>query len=83
MNEQNLKELLTPYENRIGQSTQFILVQERRGLFSSGYFVYAVERKHDHWKWVSGPVEAVIGKKGFAPPGEKREGDGKTPSGTL
>ena len=27
------------------------------------------------------PIEAVIGTNGFAPAGEKREGDGKTPSG--
>jgi L,D-peptidoglycan transpeptidase YkuD (ErfK/YbiS/YcfS/YnhG family) len=42
-----------------------------------------VEKKLDHWKWVSGPMEAEIGKNGFAPPGEKREGDGKTPSGIF
>ena len=83
IDEQKLKELITPYENNIGQSTQMILVQERRCLFSSGYFVYAVEKRHDRWKWVSGPMEAEIGKNGFAPPGEKREGDGKTPSGTF
>ncbi|OGP91679.1 MAG: hypothetical protein A2031_00955 [Deltaproteobacteria bacterium RBG_19FT_COMBO_43_11] len=29
------------------------------------------------------PVNAVIGKNGFAVPGEKREGDGKTPSGIF
>jgi L,D-peptidoglycan transpeptidase YkuD (ErfK/YbiS/YcfS/YnhG family) len=83
INEHELKALLTPYENKIGQSTQLILVRERRCLFSSGYFVYAVEKKHDHWKWVSGPMEATIGKNGFALPGEKREGDGKTPSGIF
>jgi L,D-peptidoglycan transpeptidase YkuD (ErfK/YbiS/YcfS/YnhG family) len=83
MNEQELKALLTPYENRIGQSTQMILVRQRRCLFSSRYFVYPVEKKHDHWQWVSGPMEATIGKNGFALPGEKREGDGKTPSGIF
>jgi L,D-peptidoglycan transpeptidase YkuD (ErfK/YbiS/YcfS/YnhG family) len=83
INEHELKALLTPYEKRIGQSTQMILVMERRYLFSSGYFVYAVEKKHDHWKLVSGPIEATIGKHGFALPGEKREGDGKTPSGIF
>jgi L,D-peptidoglycan transpeptidase YkuD (ErfK/YbiS/YcfS/YnhG family) len=83
VNEHELKTLLTPYENRIGQSTQMILVRERRGLFSSRYFVYAAEKKHDDWKRVSGPMEAAIGKNGFALPGEKREGDGKTPSGIF
>lgn len=83
MNEHELKALLTPYENKIGQSTQMILVQERRGLSSSRYFIYAVEKKYDHWEWVSGPIEASIGRNGFALPGEKREGDGKTPSGIF
>jgi L,D-peptidoglycan transpeptidase YkuD (ErfK/YbiS/YcfS/YnhG family) len=83
INKNDLEALLAPYENRIGQSTQMILVRERRCLFSSGYFVYAVEKKYDHGKWVSGPMEATIGKNGFALPGEKREGDGKTPSGIF
>ncbi len=83
INENDLKEVLTPYENKIGQSTQMILVRERRGLFSSGYSVYALGKKHDHWELVSGPMEATIGKNGFALPGEKREGDGKTPSGIF
>jgi L,D-peptidoglycan transpeptidase YkuD (ErfK/YbiS/YcfS/YnhG family) len=29
------------------------------------------------------PTAAVIGPKGFAPLGEKREGDGRTPTGTF
>lgn len=29
------------------------------------------------------PIQAVIGKNGLAPAGEKREGDGRTPSGTF
>ena len=83
MNEHELKVLLTPYENKIGQSTQMILVREKKGISSSRYFVYAVEKKHDHWEWVSGPMEATIGRNGFALPGEKREGDRKTPSGIF
>lgn len=35
----------------------------------------------DEWKHILGPVPAMIGRNGFAPSGEKREGDGKTPSG--
>ena len=83
INKNDLKALLTPYENRIGQSTQMILVMERRCLFSSGYYAYTLEKDHDDWKLVSGPMEATIGKNGFALPGEKREGDGKTPSGIF
>lgn len=35
------------------------------------------------WTQVINPVQAVIGRKGLAPRGEKREGDGRTPSGTF
>ncbi len=83
INKKDLKAFLTPYENKIGQSTQMMLVRERRCIFSSGYYAYTLEKDHDDWKWVSGPMEAMIGENGFALPGEKREGDGKTPSGIF
>ena len=35
------------------------------------------------WDQVHGPWPARLGRAGFAPPGEKREGDGRTPSGTY
>jgi L,D-peptidoglycan transpeptidase YkuD (ErfK/YbiS/YcfS/YnhG family) len=35
------------------------------------------------WRRVFGPWTARIGRNGFAPPGGKREGDGRTPSGTF
>jgi L,D-peptidoglycan transpeptidase YkuD (ErfK/YbiS/YcfS/YnhG family) len=35
------------------------------------------------WHRVFGPWAARIGRRGFAPPGRKREGDGRTPSGTF
>ena len=35
------------------------------------------------WEQVHGPWPAHIGYAGFAPPGDKREGDGRTPSGTY
>ena len=37
----------------------------------------------DDWKMAFEPFNAVIGKNGFATAGEKREGDGKTPSGIF
>ena len=36
-----------------------------------------------HWRRVFGPWTARIGRGGFAPAGLKREGDGRTPSGTF
>jgi L,D-peptidoglycan transpeptidase YkuD (ErfK/YbiS/YcfS/YnhG family) len=35
------------------------------------------------WTEVFGPWQADVGYNGFAPPGEKREGDGRTPSGSY
>jgi L,D-peptidoglycan transpeptidase YkuD (ErfK/YbiS/YcfS/YnhG family) len=35
------------------------------------------------WHRVFGPWTARIGRNGFAPPGRKREGDGRTPSGSF
>jgi len=41
-------------------------------------------RKVDgRWRRVFGPWTAWIGRNGMAPPGAKREGDGRTPSGTF
>jgi L,D-peptidoglycan transpeptidase YkuD (ErfK/YbiS/YcfS/YnhG family) len=35
------------------------------------------------WRKTFGPWPVVIGRNGFAPAGEKREGDGRTPSGVY
>ncbi len=40
-------------------------------------------RTADGWVQVHGRWTANVGRAGFAPPGEKREGDGRTPSGTY
>jgi len=43
----------------------------------------AYQRSTGRWRRVFGPWTARIGRNGFAPPGRKREGDGRTPSGTF
>jgi len=45
--------------------------------------VSAWERRGEWWFKRFATFPAVIGRNGFAPPGEKREGDGRTPSGTY
>ncbi len=42
-----------------------------------------MEKHGEDWRRILGPFRAVAGKNGFALPGEKREGDGKTPSGRF
>ncbi len=41
----------------------------------------AMEKKDNEWKVISGPITAGIGRKGFAAPNAKREGDQKSPTG--
>jgi L,D-peptidoglycan transpeptidase YkuD (ErfK/YbiS/YcfS/YnhG family) len=43
----------------------------------------AYQRTTTGWQQVFGPWLAHIGRNGFAPTGEKREGDGRTPSGAY
>jgi L,D-peptidoglycan transpeptidase YkuD (ErfK/YbiS/YcfS/YnhG family) len=43
----------------------------------------AYRRVDGQWQRVFGPWAAWIGRDGIAPPGAKREGDGRTPSGTY
>ena len=50
---------------------------------SNKAFVVALEFVNKKWKIKFGPVEASIGRAGFALPGEKIEGDGKSPTGVF
>lgn len=43
----------------------------------------AFAKRDGKWRQVFGPWFANIGYNGFAPPGAKREGDGRTPSGSY
>jgi L,D-peptidoglycan transpeptidase YkuD (ErfK/YbiS/YcfS/YnhG family) len=52
--------------------------------YGATYAVLTAYRRAGHgWQRVFGPWTARIGRKGFAPPGGKREGDGRTPSGSF
>jgi L,D-peptidoglycan transpeptidase YkuD (ErfK/YbiS/YcfS/YnhG family) len=57
-------------------------------VISSGYgdttaTVRAFEKRDGKWYEVFGPWSAWVGYNGFAPLGAKREGDGRTPSGSY
>ena len=43
----------------------------------------AYQRQDGRWRRVLGPWTGWIGRNGMARPGAKREGDGRTPSGTF
>jgi L,D-peptidoglycan transpeptidase YkuD (ErfK/YbiS/YcfS/YnhG family) len=72
---------LAAQENKIGQSSQVLLIADSSFLFFTERKVYALEKHAGFWKPAFEPFKAVIGKNDFAQPSEKREGDGKTPSG--
>jgi L,D-peptidoglycan transpeptidase YkuD (ErfK/YbiS/YcfS/YnhG family) len=66
----------------VGSAGQLIVVT------ASGYggttaLLSAYQRSGDSWQQVFGPWSANLGYNGFAPPGAKREGDGRTPSGSF
>jgi len=52
--------------------------------YGATYATLAAYQSTGHgWRRVFGPWTARIGRNGFAPPGDKREGDGETPSGAF
>ncbi|HVA04162.1 MAG TPA: L,D-transpeptidase family protein [Acidimicrobiales bacterium] len=66
----------------VGSATQVIAVS------ASGYgqttaTLTAYQQDAAGWHQVFGPWQARVGYNGFAPPGQKREGDGRTPSGSY
>jgi L,D-peptidoglycan transpeptidase YkuD (ErfK/YbiS/YcfS/YnhG family) len=66
----------------VGSATQVIAVS------ASGYgqtvaTLTAYQQDAAGWHQVFGPWQADVGYAGFAPPGQKREGDGRTPSGSF
>jgi len=60
------------------------LIRVAAASYGSTYAVLTAYRRTGHgWQRVFGPLTARIGRNGFAPPGGKREGDGRTPSGSF
>jgi L,D-peptidoglycan transpeptidase YkuD (ErfK/YbiS/YcfS/YnhG family) len=60
------------------------LVTVTAASYGATYATLAAYRGTGHgWRRVFGPWTARIGRNGFAPPGGKREGDGRTPSGSF
>jgi len=45
--------------------------------------LHVLEKRSNSWKYAFPPMPALIGRKGFAPPGKKQEGDRMTPSGIF
>ena len=74
--------LLVEQLDYIGSASQVITVATA-GYGTSYATLTAWERGASGWTQVFGPWTANVGRNGVAPSGEKREGDGRTPSGTY
>jgi L,D-peptidoglycan transpeptidase YkuD (ErfK/YbiS/YcfS/YnhG family) len=74
--------LLVTQLSGLGAAQQVITVAAS-GYGTSSATVTAYQRGANGWTQVFGPWFAYVGRNGVAPPGEKREGDGRTPSGTY
>jgi L,D-peptidoglycan transpeptidase YkuD (ErfK/YbiS/YcfS/YnhG family) len=70
------------HEKLIGESSQVLIVRNTNPDVVDVQ-VIALEKRNGRWESPFEPIDGVIGKNCFAPPGEKREGDGRTPSGVF
>lgn len=69
-------------KNHLENVGQILVVYNYKLENSSAVFV-ALEKKENHWILKQQSIEAGIGKKGFALPLKKIEGDGKSPTGIF
>ena len=75
--------LLEAMGEKTVRTGQLLVVVNESCMLWDNQMLYTLEKREGIWRQVFGPMKAVVGKNGFAPPGEKREGDGLTPSGSF
>ncbi len=75
--------LIGKHKDKIGKSTQVVLVRDEGLVFFTLVKLYTLEKQGNIWRLAFEPFDASIGRNGFSSPGAKREGDGKTPSGVF
>ena len=68
---------------RAENAGQILLVTDESSLFLTSHKINLLEKMDSSWRQAMAPMDAVIGRNGFAEPGAKREGDGRTPSGLF
>jgi len=74
---------LPPALRGLDPTTRQAVVVTSRGANFFEASLSAWERAGRGWRRILGPWPAVVGRSGFALRGEKREGDGRTPSGIF
>jgi L,D-peptidoglycan transpeptidase YkuD (ErfK/YbiS/YcfS/YnhG family) len=71
-------------EGRAARPAVRQLITVTAASYEATYAALSAYRRTSHgWQRVLGPWTARIGRNGFAPAGHKREGDGRTPSGSF
>ena len=77
-----IKEFIAHYSAQIGESEQLIFAINRESS-SFRVTIHALERSNGAWHLAFPTFTGSIGEKGFAAINNKREGDGKSPSGIF
>ncbi len=80
INKNEVLSILKNYKPNIDSIQQILLVMNKNDTTSKAILV-ALEKKNKKWKIKFDPMLASIGRNGFALPGKKQEGDGKSPTG--
>ena len=65
------------------EASRQAVVVDREEAAPSGMAIRLYERGAGGWQPLGAAIPAVAGRNGLAPVGEKREGDGRTPSGVF
>lgn len=81
-NIENALSIAKTNKKQLENVSQFLVVFNEKPESFSAVFV-ALEKKGKNWFVKQSPIEAGIGKNGFALPNQKREGDGKSPTGIF
>ena len=77
-----VKEFIARNAALIGGSRQLVFATGRDAS-SFVVTIHVLEKKGETWKPAFPSFPATIGAKGFASPGQKKEGDGKSPTGVF
>ena len=77
-----IKEVIADHIAQIGESKQLIFATNRDPS-SSVVTIHAVEKENGIWHLAFPPFTGSIGEMGFAAIEDKREGDGKSPTGIF
>ncbi len=77
-----INEFVVSHAEQIGESGQLIFATNQDSS-SFRVAIHALEKRNGAWRLIFPGFTGSIGKRGFALIGEKREGDGKSPSGIF